>query len=75
MLTLNELVEKDGGIDFDMPYALISSGNDDSNVKSYQIIGSKLWKEHINEMPVSQMGSTIGTHIGPGAVGIAFFKK
>lgn len=75
LLSLNELVEKDGGIDFDMPYGLISSGNDDSNIKLYQTVGEKLWNAHTNKMPIFKMGSTIGTHIGPGAVGIAFFKK
>ena len=27
------------------------------------------------ELYISQIGPTIGTHIGPGAIGVAFFKN
>lgn len=73
---LMQLVEKCGGIDFSMPYGLMYSGLSDAYLKKYLQDSEALWKEHIddpNSIPVHQIGSTIGTHIGPNAVGVAFF--
>ena len=28
-----------------------------------------------NELPIHTVGSTIGTHVGPGAIAVAFFEK
>ena len=33
------------------------------------------WENQIDAIPVYSIGSTIGTHVGPGAYGIAFFVK
>ncbi len=72
---LNSLVEKCGGIDFTMPVCAIYSGNDDSILKKYIKDSSHLWAHATEEVPVKIIGSTIGAHVGPGAVGVAFFMK
>lgn len=72
---LNSLVEKKGGIDFNMPYGVVWSGTDDSVLKKYVIDSSHLWENHTDNVPAYMIGSTIGTHVGPGAIGVAFFEK
>ena len=47
----------------------------DSNLKAFIAHSSKLWKNHSKEISSHKLGSTIGTHIGPGAIGISFFEK
>lgn len=72
---VNEFVIKKGGINFEMPYGLVYSGIDDNNLQKYINESNYLWKDQTNEIPTHIIGSTIGTHVGPGAVGIAFFAK
>ncbi len=75
---LMQLVEKCGGIDFDMPYALGYSGLNDDYLQKYLQDSEVLWKEHIddvNKIPSYMIGSTIGTHVGPNAIGVAFYAK
>ena len=72
---LNKLVSEKGGIDFDMPYGVIWSGLDNTTLKKYVEDSSHLWKDHTDNVPAYILGGTIGTHIGPGAVGVAFFEK
>lgn len=75
---LMQLVEKCGGIDFSMPYGLMYSGLSDEYLKKYLHDSAALWKDHINDpdgIPTHLIGSTIGTHIGPNAVGVAFFSN
>ncbi len=75
---LMQLVEKCGGIDFDMPHALAYSGLSDEYLKKYLQDSEKLWKGHVKsatEIPSYMIGSSIGTHVGPGAIAVAFFAK
>lgn len=72
---LNALVEKKGGIDFTMPFGVVWSGLNDSLLKKYIVDSEKLWKEAVEKVPAYEIGSTIGTHVGPGAIGVAFFEK
>lgn len=66
-------VDEVGGIDFDMPYGLLYSGNNQTNINKFTDECEYLFA---NIKPNSYcLGCTIGTHIGPGAVGIAFFSK
>ncbi len=70
---LRELVGKTGGIDFSKPMCLAYSGLEDDNLMTF-IDESK-------EMlcgaggPVALVGPVIGTHVGPGAVAIAYFEN
>ncbi|MDE7264901.1 MAG: DegV family protein [Clostridia bacterium] len=72
---LNQLVSKCGGIDFDMPYALAYSGLSDGYLQKYLKDSEYLWKGNTNSVPEYGIGSTIGTHIGPNAIAVAFFSK
>lgn len=72
---LNTLVEKSNGIDFAMPYGVVYSGLDKSLLDKYVKDSAKLWEASTNRVPEYVIGATIGTHVGPGAVGVAFFEK
>lgn len=71
---LNTLVQKKG-IDFDMPYGAIYSGTDDSLLKKYIRDSEHIWKDKTDAIPMHMIGCTVGTHIGPGGIGVAFFEK
>ncbi len=72
---LTQLVDRCGGIDFGMPYGLVYSGLSDDYLNKYLNDSAKLWKDKTDFVPSYLIGSTIGTHIGPGAVGVCFFAK
>ena len=72
---LNKLVSDCGGIDFTMPYVLGYSGLSDEFLQKYIRDSEALWKEHTDHVPYYLIGSTIGTHVGPGAIAVAFFAK
>ena len=75
---LMQLVQKCGGIDFAMPYGLIFSGYRNEYLSKYINDSQVLWQEHIQDakdIPIYPYGSTIGTHVGPNALGMAFFAK
>lgn len=72
---LNQKVEKAGGVDFSMPLALGYTGLSDAVLKKYIEDSAALWAGHTEgELPVHTIGATIGTHVGPGAVAVAFFQ-
>ena len=71
---LNTLVNKKG-IDFTMPYGTIYSGTDDSKLNKYIRDSEEIWKGEVERVPVHALGCTIGTHVGPGAIGVAFFER
>lgn len=72
---LNQKVEKAGGIDFSMPLALGYTGLSDAVLKKYVEDSAALWAGHTEgELSVHTIGATIGTHVGPGAVAVAFFQ-
>ncbi|MBQ8885955.1 MAG: DegV family protein [Clostridia bacterium] len=72
---LTRLVQEAGGIDFSMPYGTIWSGLDKSMLDKYIADSAPLWANHTSQVPAYMLGGTIGTHVGPGAVGVAFFEK
>lgn len=72
---LMEEVTKCGGIDFSMPYCLGYTGLDDSLLQKYITDSEILWKNQVTELPISTIGSTIGTHTGPGGICVSFFAE
>jgi DegV family protein with EDD domain len=61
-------------IDFSKPYMSIWTGTDETISHNYIEENKDLYPN--NDNPVSQIiGSTIGTHIGPGVLGFIYFKK
>ena len=67
-------IEKAGGIDFGKPVLLGYTGLSDALLEKYVADSHHLWAE--SEQPLTRcvVGSVIGTHAGPGAVAVAFFK-
>lgn len=63
-----------GGIDFEKPFSLGYTGSDDTLIKQYIEYSKSIWEGHTDELPISTIGGTIGTHVGPGAVAVAFFS-
>ena len=72
---LTQLVRDCGGIDFTMPYVLGYSGLSDEFLQKYIRDSEALWKPYTEQVPYYLIGSTIGTHVGPGAIAVAFFAK
>jgi DegV family protein with EDD domain len=72
---LNQLVEKSGGINFDMPYAVAYSGLSDEILRKYMRDSVALWQGKTDNVPSYMIGSTIGTHIGPNAIAVSFFAN
>ena len=72
---LCQLINKSNGINFDMPYCVGYSGLSDLNLKKYLKDSENIWKSHTDNVPVFMIGSTIGTHAGPGAIAVSFFKN
>ena len=70
---LVQMIEKDGAIDFSMPVATAYSGLSDEYLQKYLKDSEALWKPSSENVPIYAIGSTIGTHAGPGAIGVAFF--
>lgn len=72
---LRELVEKNGGINFEMPFALAYTGLDDTLLQKHIADSASLYVGKVDHLPVYSIGSTIGTHVGPGAIAVAFFSN
>lgn len=72
---LTTQIKEAGGIDFAMPYAVAYSGLDSSLVDKYIADHENVWKPHTDKIDLKVVGSTIGTHAGPGAIAVAYFIK
>ena len=72
---LVQQIEKAGGVDFSKPLLLGYTGLSDTLLKKYIADSRHLWAEGVEQVPYTTIGSVIGTHAGPGAVAVAFFKK
>ena len=70
---LTSFIEKSGGIDFSRPYALAYSGLSDALLQAYIKDSTALYAAETDNLPISGIGSAIGTHAGPGAIAAAFF--
>lgn len=72
---LMDTIFASGEIDYARPYGVIFSGNDTTNLHKFLEYAVDLWVKDTNNPLTSNLGSTIGTHIGPGAIGLAYFTK
>lgn len=72
---LMELVQSSKGIDFDRPFMLAYSGLSDHMLRKYITDSHELYEGKTDHLPVCCIGSTIGSHAGPGAIGVAFFEN
>ena len=73
---LHQQVEKHG-IDFTMPVLLGYTGLSDKLLRKYLEDNRAIWEDKVaeDELPICSVGATIGTHVGPGAIALAFFAK
>ena len=68
-------IEKAGGIDFSKPVLLGYSGLSDILLKKYIEDSRHIWDSNLETVRYTTIGSVIGTHAGPGAIAVAFFKN
>ncbi len=68
-------IQKVGGIDFDRPILLGYTGLSDHLLLKYMDDSAHLWEDRTSALRYTPIGSVIGTHAGPGAIAVAFFKK
>lgn len=68
-------IEKCGGVDFSKPVLLGYSGISNALLLKYIEDSKHIWEGNLSEIRHTILGSVIGTHAGPGAVVVAFFKK
>ena len=73
---LHQQVERHG-IDFTMPVLLGYTGLSDKLLRKYLDDNRVIWEDKVAEedLPIASVGATIGTHVGPGAIALAFFAK
>ena len=73
---LHQQVEKHG-IDFGMPVLLGYTGLSQKLLKKYLDDNRAIWEDKVAEkdLPITSVGATIGTHVGPGAIALAFFRE
>ncbi len=72
---LAQEIEKTGGIDFTKPILLGYTGISDALLKKYIEDSRHIWADNLSSVNYTCVGSVIGTHAGPGAIAVAFFKK
>ena len=72
---LMDEINKNGGVDFNKPIFLGYSGLSRALLDKYIEDSKYLWLGNTGNLPVIRIGSTIGTHVGPGTIALGFFKN
>ena len=72
---LMEFVKNTGGIDFERPVCLAYSGFSDEMLKKYVEDSRVLYEGNEDKLQYAEVGATIGTYSGPGAIALAYFEK
>ncbi len=73
---LIELVKKENGINYSKPLCLAYTGHSKAMLEKYIEDSRSLYEDYkpgSEGLPVSTVGCTIGAHVGPGAIALAFF--
>ena len=63
------------GVDFSMPLLLGYTGLSDNTLRQYIQDSQSLWQGQVSDLDCVQLSSVVGTHAGPGAVAVAYFKS
>ncbi|WP_165055744.1 MULTISPECIES: DegV family protein [unclassified Adlercreutzia] len=72
----NNLLRKrvaETGVDWERPVHLGYTGLSDALLRKYVEDSRDMFEAHRDQIDVSIVGSTIGTHVGPGAIALAYF--
>ena len=70
---LSGLIAQYGGVNWEKPVAFIYSESD-ASLQQFIRENPQLWGGR-EDLLCCSLGGTIGTHVGPGAYGLAFFEK
>ena len=70
---LRQKIAESGGVDFSRPIWLGYTGLDDALLRMYVADSREIFDTAVAEPPTTHVGSVIGTHVGPGAIAVAFF--
>lgn len=68
-------IEEFGGVDFSKPVLFGYTGISDESVRNCIETCKNVWYDNVKDAHYVSVGSVIGTHAGPGAIAMAFFKK
>lgn len=68
-------IEKAGGVDFQKPLLLGYTGLSDLLLRKYVEDSKSLWENGTDQPDFVTIGSIVGTHAGPGAIAVAFFRN
>ena len=74
---INKDIERIGGMDLSKPFYVIYSGTGEfeERANKYIELNAPVWGCDAKIIKKNCIGSTIGTHIGHGAIGVVFFSK
>ena len=72
---LVEKIREAGGVNFGRPVLLGYTGLSSTLLEKYVEDSKALWADHVDKLDGCLLCSVIGTHVGPGAVAVAFFRK
>ena len=72
---LVEKIREAGGVDFERPVLLGYTGLSSALLEKYVDDSKALWADQVDKLDGCLLCSVIGTHAGPGAVAVAFFRK
>ena len=70
-----EKIREAGGVDFERPVLLGYTGLSSARLEKHVDDSKALWADHVDKLDGCLLCSVIGTHAGPGAVAVAFFRK
>lgn len=62
-------------VDFRRPFALACSEGGERTLGKYVEDSHELWEGMVEGLPICSVGASIGTHVGPGAIAVAFFSQ
>lgn len=72
-ITMTHKLMAESGIDYSLPFAVGYTGSDPSVIDTFLNSPDSVWNGM--DVPVFNVGSTVGTHTGPGLFLAAFFHK
>ena len=72
-ITMTHNLIAEVGVDYSMPYAVGYTGNNAEVVEPFLNAANSAW--YGQSVPAFQVGSTVGSHTGPGLFLAAFFQK